>query len=168
YPKKIELLISPVVSNITLIDQPSMESVINRDFPQWSFLPINLEHIESTQYGLFDCVVCSDVIEHLINPDSLLKLIHSITKPSSTIIISTPERDILRGPNCLKSPHKEHVREWNAAEFSNYISQSGLKIIDHQLLPQKKLTKLENLLFKSIKHPKTPRYAGNQMVICKK
>lgn len=168
YPKKIELLIAPIISNITLIDQPSMASVINRDFPQWKFIPLNLEQCTSTHYGSFDCIVCSDVIEHLINPDPVLKLIRNIIKPNGIIIISTPERDILRGVNCLKSPHKEHVREWNTTEFIKYLTHSGLEIIDHKLLPQAKLTIFEDTLFKFISPPETPRYSGNQMVICKK
>lgn len=38
----------------------------------------------------FDVVYCGEIIEHLFNPDHLLREVHRILKPEGTCIISTP------------------------------------------------------------------------------
>ena len=44
-----------------------------------------------------EIVICSDVIEHLINPTVLLNYIKDLLKQDGVAILSTPERDSLRG-----------------------------------------------------------------------
>ena len=75
------------------------------------------------------------MIEHLVDPDKLLIAIHTATGPESLILISTPERDRLRGKDCLSSPKAAHVREWNFAEFAAYLKSRGLTILEHRLVP---------------------------------
>ncbi|WP_207515405.1 class I SAM-dependent methyltransferase [Longitalea luteola] len=68
-----------------------------------------------------DIIICADVIEHLINPDDLLKLIKDIH--FELLFLSTPERKICRGWLDYGPPANiHHVREWNAKEFSRYIA----------------------------------------------
>ena len=38
----------------------------------------------------FDCIVCADVLEHLIDPWSLLTRLHSLIKPTGYIVASIP------------------------------------------------------------------------------
>ncbi len=69
-----------------------------------------------------DLVICSDVIEHLIDPNALLTYINSLQPQWA--IISTPERDVVRGAADFgppASPH--HVREWNSSEFIEYLNR---------------------------------------------
>jgi hypothetical protein len=69
-----------------------------------------------------DLVICSDVIEHIKNPDMLMDFIAAI--PAKIIVISTPERDAVAGTSDYGPPaNPSHFREWNAAEFSKYCSQ---------------------------------------------
>ena len=69
-----------------------------------------------------DLIICSDVIEHIKNPDELIGFIRSMQ--SQCIIFSTPERDAIAGQNDYGPPENtSHYREWNADEFRNYISQ---------------------------------------------
>lgn len=78
-----------------------------------------------------DLIICADVIEHLLNPDDLLKLISSIE--FDLLFISTPERKIYRGWLDYGPPqHVHHVREWNATEFKRYIG-SHFEINSHQI-----------------------------------
>lgn len=78
-----------------------------------------------------ELIVCCDVIEHIEDPDLLIDYIKSLLKKDGFAVISTPERDRLRGINCYDSPNKYHIREWNYDEFELYLESNGLEIIDH-------------------------------------
>lgn len=78
----------------------------------------------------FDLIICSDVIEHLLEPDDLLEFISCID--FKHLVLSTPERRTIQelqksfgwqvqvnGP-----PHNlMHVREWSFDELREYLSQ---------------------------------------------
>jgi SAM-dependent methyltransferase len=77
-----------------------------------------------------DLIICSDVIEHIINPDELLTFIKNFD--SKAIIISTPCREVLCKSERYKHVYGQrfngpplnqcHVREWTSNEFINYLS----------------------------------------------
>ena len=78
----------------------------------------------------FDLIICSDVIEHLLEPDDLLKFISQIN--FKHLVISTPERNAIQ--SLQKSfgwdvsdngpPHNlMHVREWSFQELNEYLSK---------------------------------------------
>ena len=81
-----------------------------------------------------DVIVCSDVIEHLVDPDELLDYIKAISY--KYLILSTPDRDLVYKPSdegCNGPPANEaHVREWNYQEFDEYISMH-FNVIDHRV-----------------------------------
>ena len=69
-----------------------------------------------------DMVVCSDVIEHMENPDDLLDFLSEIS--FQRLIISTPERDGMAGKTDFGPPENtSHYREWNATEFKKYLER---------------------------------------------
>jgi SAM-dependent methyltransferase len=72
-----------------------------------------------------DLVICSDVIEHIIDPDELVKFLLSIK--TTYYVISTPCRLKLveyHGRKYLDPPiNSAHVREWTMEEFKQYLSQ---------------------------------------------
>ena len=95
-----------------------------------------------------DVLICSDVIEHIVNPDDL---IHYIQKMSfKYLIFSTPERELVYPSDSiyLNGPPKNpaHQREWNFQEFNNYIQQH-FEVMDHRV---------------------TNLHQATQMIICKK
>jgi len=168
YPRKVRDKITPVTRDITLIDQPSMRRLMECDFPEMKFIPLDLESMDIIIQEKFDCVVCADVIEHLLNPDSLLSFIKKILSPDGLCVISTPERDIERGLNCLHSPKPEHVREWNRKEFVSYLRDSGLEVLEHSVMPKGKLSWIEYISLPLItRYLLNKRYAGCQTVVCK-
>ena len=73
-----------------------------------------------------DLVVCSDVIEHIVDPDELVKFLLSIK--ASYYVISTPCRERLvqyHGRTNLNPPiNPAHVREWTMDEFKMYLSKT--------------------------------------------
>lgn len=71
--------------------------------------------------GKFDLVICADVIEHVLDPDSLCDTLRGLVKPKGHILISTPDRLRPGEPPLGPSTNKSHVREWSFAEFGAYI-----------------------------------------------
>ena len=78
----------------------------------------------------FDLVICSDVIEHLLEPDDLLDFINQID--FRHLVLSTPERGVIQ--NLQRSfgwdvktngpPHNVmHIREWSFLELEEYLSK---------------------------------------------
>jgi len=69
--------------------------------------------------GSFDLVYCGEIIEHLFNPDHLLREVHRVLKPGGIALISTP--NLAGWPNRLAlllgyqpyptavSPEHEHI-----------------------------------------------------------
>lgn len=72
-----------------------------------------------------DLVICSDVIEHILDPNNLIAFLQSLN--AKYYIISTPCRQRLVdhfGRTPLDPPqNKAHVREWTMNEFKSYISK---------------------------------------------
>jgi len=104
--------------------KPTYKYLINK-YPNrmWCESP----RLPNTNIHPVDMVICSDVIEHVVNPDGLLESIYAL-KPK-TIVLSTPDRDMLFNHN---GPPKNvaHVREWSYKEFRQYISQY-FEVEDH-------------------------------------
>lgn len=80
-----------------------------------------------------DLFICSDVIEHLVDPDDLLNFFDK--SEFKYLVLSTPERDAVqmyqRGYLWDGPPlNVAHVREWNFKEFEDYIS-SRFQVLNH-------------------------------------
>jgi len=69
-----------------------------------------------------DLVICSDVIEHVRNPDIIMDFLKAIH--FRYLVLSTPERDSVRGTTDFGPPENtSHYREWNREEFNDYVSK---------------------------------------------
>ena len=115
------------------------EKYPNHDWRVSNFKEKNQIHV--------DIIICSDVIEHLVDPDELLEYLAN--QSFKYLIFSTPVRDLLYNsdsPNFNGPPgNLAHVREWKFDEFQRYISKH----------------------FDIIKHGITNYHQSTQMVICK-
>jgi len=132
---KLYKLIYPLTTDITGIDQKHAIDICKRIFENKGvFLKANLEKTDLQLKRKYDLIICSDVIEHLIEPNNILEFIRTHSHEKTIILLSTPERDNLRGKDCLRSNKPEHVREWNKSEFAQYIESRGFKIILHKLI----------------------------------
>jgi 2-polyprenyl-3-methyl-5-hydroxy-6-metoxy-1,4-benzoquinol methylase len=116
-----------------------------------------VDDIENPSLNLkkkFDLIICSDVIEHLLNPDKLLLYIKKYCHSNTYIVISTPERDLVRGFNCNSPPKEGHIREWNSNEFIKYLKHHNFNIISHKIVFHTKISFLVKLLSLSRKKSK--------------
>jgi len=81
-----------------------------------------------------DIVICSDVIEHIVDPDDLIDYIKNIS--FRFLVISTPDRSLLYKPwnKGFWGPpgNPAHQREWSFKEFYKYMA-SNFNVIDHRV-----------------------------------
>lgn len=92
--------------------------------PTLSWLRATYPHREWSDgipYGRWDLVMCSDVIEHVKDPDALLDSIADTD--FKYLVISTPASDLLGHGTELGPPRNiHHAREWTQEGFKQYIS----------------------------------------------
>ena len=76
----------------------------------------------------YDMIICSDVIEHIPDPDPLLDTIEQANP--KLIVFSTPERMLFQKGHDGPPDNVCHVREWTLEEFGQYID-SRFQVLDH-------------------------------------
>lgn len=88
----------------------------------------------------FDMVICSDVIEHVDDPDELFAFLVHLAK--KYLVISTPAREKYEGRYYYGPPsNPAHVREWTFAEFGRYAS-TKVNVIEHRMTNVEQQTQL--------------------------
>jgi SAM-dependent methyltransferase len=76
-------------------------------------------------------VICSDVVEHLVRPELLLRKLKYALQYADAVLISTPERELTWGPDHFgPPPNPHHVREWSAEEFAAFLESEDLDLGD--------------------------------------
>lgn len=75
-------------------------------------------------------VVCSDVLEHLIDPRPAMRLIcWLLDHGAACAVLSTPARDKRAGAGHLGPPfNSSHVREWTQGEFRAFVASFPVAI----------------------------------------
>jgi 2-polyprenyl-3-methyl-5-hydroxy-6-metoxy-1,4-benzoquinol methylase len=134
------------------VDQESAISLAKKRFTGIEWLSGDLDSeqfwTDLTAYTP-DLVICSDVIEHLVDPCGLLRRLHRLTG-DGLLILSTPDRSRF-DPASLGPPgNPRHIREWAAEELAKLVEASNFKIVaQHHLLPRRyswTMAELERLL----------------------
>jgi hypothetical protein len=96
---------------------------IEWDFEQPASLPIAPELARGS------VVVCADAIEHLVDPSHLLENLRRLLEHAPVALLSTPERELVRGPDDAGPPaNPHHVRKWTSAELARLLESAGLRI----------------------------------------
>lgn len=119
------------------VDYGGNLDVCRARYPWGEWVEHDLEHHIALS-GLRDvgaCVtVCSDVIEHLVDPDPLVRSLWTFAHGHGPVVLSTPERDVQHGYDHMgPSPNVCHVREWNAQELNAWLVASGHTVAWHGL-----------------------------------
>jgi len=135
---KLMKFIYPISKNVSGIDYPHSVEYCKNHYPNGNWIAEDFDNYSSDHADKYDLILSVDVIEHLVSPEKLIDKIKYHASSETTIIISTPERDKLRGPETMgPPPNKMHVREWNEIELKAFLEDQGLKVIEQQILPAK-------------------------------
>ena len=87
-----------------------------------------LSDLEAVPKQPVELLICSDVIEHFVDPNLLLAYIKKINPKQA--VLSTPVLDIYWPGHNGPPGHVYHVREWHMNEFAAYIG-SWFPIVRH-------------------------------------
>lgn len=99
-------------------------------------IPIRKANIYKMPYkdNSFDLVICTEVLEHLDDPEKALVELKRVT--SKYLVLTVPDEPLftiqrfLRGKNIFKlGAHPEHIQHWSAGSFKKFV-KSYVKIID--------------------------------------
>jgi SAM-dependent methyltransferase len=116
---------------IVCVDYAPALNLASQSIPHAQFIEFDLENglpIIPDKVLKESIVICSDVIEHLKQPDRLMKALASLSKLVPYILISTPDRDRARGWLDNGPPaNPAHTMEWNASEFVRFMRESGFE-----------------------------------------
>ena len=115
------------------IDQPGFKAKV-RVGMRADLQELNLDSDLTWGGAAVDVVICSDVIEHLGQPEILLTLISTMIGKKGICMISTPDRATLRGKHNRQSPNPSHVREWTFVEFQAFLRDAGFVIMEKKRL----------------------------------
>ncbi len=96
---------------------------LKRQYPKKSWSTVDFTEMPFTCGGL---VICSDVIEHIPDPDQLM--CYLVSMEPTKLILSTPDRGLLPDIQADFNPagppvNPCHVREWSFVEFESYVQQ---------------------------------------------
>lgn len=91
------------------------------------------------ELGDYRLVICSDVIEHVADPDALLDSIKR-ARPKR-IVISTPDRSMLDCDQTGPPNNLAHQREWNFSEFDRYLTDH-FHVISHYICNEAQCTQV--------------------------
>lgn len=95
---------------------------MRKKYPKHTWVDANKD---ITDFDKSKIIICSDVIEHVTDPDQLIEKLKKLC--DGYFVISTPERSLLYGagsPYHLGPPaNPTHIREWDFNEFRNYLNR---------------------------------------------
>lgn len=99
------------------------------------FLPIKSNSI--------DCVIASEIIEHVIDPKSFARELFRVVKPGGSLIITTPYKEVLRYYLCIhcnkKTPVNAHIHSFDENILTGFLSENEtskkvIKIFGNKIL----------------------------------
>jgi SAM-dependent methyltransferase len=94
---------------------------LRRRYPDREWINVDLNRVDENvgmvgYRGLYDLVVCSDVIEHVVDPDGLVGFLRGV---GARVVLSTPNRDCLPAPWAQGPPRNTaHYRERRPRSWS--------------------------------------------------
>jgi len=149
----------------------------------WSYLQRDLNRQQSLPFrsASFDCVTALEILEHIIDTDYFLEEIHRVLKAGGTLMISTPNINMLK--NRLRVPlglypygleyrtEIHHVRLYNLATLLSHLRATGFEVVRYRgthLVPQRFLSQPALSALSNLLATRLPTLASNLMLCARK
>jgi 2-polyprenyl-3-methyl-5-hydroxy-6-metoxy-1,4-benzoquinol methylase len=79
--------------------------------------------VQEEMHGVYDLVLCSEVIEHVENDGMVLRNLFDLTAPGGTVVLTTQSGNIYRSEEFLG-----HIRHYKLRDLCTRLEQAGLKV----------------------------------------
>lgn len=85
--------------------------------------------------GVFDYIVASEIIEHVVHPSEFVKNLMRILKPGGTLIVTTPYKEKIRYTLCVHcnnpTPIHAHIHSFDEKTLTNLYSGANFKSCEY-------------------------------------
>lgn len=90
-----------------------------------------------------DCVIASEIIEHVVLPENFVKELFRVVKPGGCLIITTPYKEVLRYSLCIhcnqKTPINAHIHSFDENILNGFLHDSEVKCKEWNIFGNKVL-----------------------------
>jgi 2-polyprenyl-3-methyl-5-hydroxy-6-metoxy-1,4-benzoquinol methylase len=105
-------------------------------------------------YDSIDCIVASEIIEHVPDPKRFLAELFKVLKPGGKLIVTTPYNELIRTSLCIHcnrlTPHNAHLHSFTEKSIQKYVPKGAknvtLKVFNSKLLVKGHIQKLLDFL----------------------
>jgi 2-polyprenyl-3-methyl-5-hydroxy-6-metoxy-1,4-benzoquinol methylase len=110
------------------------ETIASHAREQFGFETIHIGPLEQAPYpdGHFDLITMWDVVEHVVDPVSLLARARELLTPDGLLVIETQDIDSrfarALGPKWHHYKHEEHIYHFNPATVETLLAQAGFRV----------------------------------------
>lgn len=92
--------------------------------------------------GAIDCIVASEIIEHVPDPKSFLSALFTVLKPGGKLIVTTPYNEFIRTSLCIHcnqlTPHNAHLHSFTEDKMQRILPgkarEVGMKVFNNKVL----------------------------------
>ena len=96
--------------------------------------------------GSIDCIVASEIIEHVPDPKTFLSHLYQVLRPGGRLIVTTPYNELIRTSLCIHcnrlTPHNAHLHSFTEDSFRR-ILPAGIKGVRTRVFNNKLLVKTQ-------------------------
>lgn len=94
-----------------------------------------VEEISPTDFNSYDVVICSHVLEHLLNPGEALETIRTCLKQNGKAILFVPFDYERKFRKYDAGEPNHHLFSWNVQSFTNLVLLHGFTVVECELRP---------------------------------
>lgn len=100
------------------------------NYPNHAFVVSDLLNLPFPD-NIFDCIICSEVLEHIVEPKSLINELFRCVKAGGYILLSTPYKEKINYALCIhcnqKTPINAHLHSFDEYKLENLLSDLNLE-----------------------------------------
>ncbi len=112
------------VISMDISDINPIKAIQNNPYPTHYGLVADVYELPVKE-GTIDCIVASEIIEHVSDPKRFIDALFTALKPGGKIIITTPYNERIMASLCIHcnrlTPHNAHLHSFTEASITRYL-----------------------------------------------
>ena len=122
-------------------------AILNKLYPSQKHFAVTADsfHLPFSDDS-FDCVIASEIIEHVFDPAGFVKELFRVVKKGGNLIITTPYKEKLIYYLCIhcnqKTPANAHIHSFDENKLGSFYSENDLESFNYETFGNKLLINL--------------------------